>query len=121
MNPPSDNASPVEDSPWRARTSGVARDVDLDRLLRSAAQAKDEAPVEMPFGFDTRVVALSRRNGNGAAFGALLRRVALTAAGVILLATAGAYLEFNRNGDAIATSGNEFAIADSVIQDEVAQ
>jgi hypothetical protein len=114
MNPPSHNASP-------ARTSGAPRNVDLDRLLRSAAQAKDEAPVEMPFGFDTRVVALSRRNGNGAAFGALLRRVAFAAAAVIVLATAGAYLEFDRNGDAITASGNEFAIADSLIQDEVGQ
>jgi hypothetical protein len=107
MNPPSHNASP-------ART-------DLDRLLRAAAQAKDDTPVEMPFGFDTRVIALSRRNGNGAAFGALLRRVALTAAAVIVLATAGVWLEFDRNDDAIVASGNEFAIADSAIQDEVAQ
>ena len=107
MNPPRQTASP-------ART-------DLDRLLRSAAQTKDDAPAEMPFGFDTRVVALSRRNGSGAAFGALLRRVAFAAAAVIVFATAGAYLEFNRNGDAIAASGDEFAIADSVIQDEVGQ
>jgi hypothetical protein len=114
MNPPSDNASP-------ARTSGAARDVDLDRLLHAAAQAKAEAPAEMPFGFDTRVIALSRRNGNGAAFGALLRRIALAAAAVIVLATAGAWLEFNRNDDAIVPSGNEFTIADSAIQDEVAQ
>ena len=97
------------------------KDVDLDRLLRSAARAKEETPVEMPFGFDTRVVALSRRNGNGALFGALLRRVAFVATAVIVLASAGAYFEFNRNGDAIAVSGNEFAIADSAIQDEVAQ
>ncbi len=96
------------------------KDVDLDRLLRAAAQTKEDAPVEMPFGFDTRVVALSRKNGNGALFGALLRRVAFVATAVIVFATAGAYFEFNRNGDAIAVSGNEFAIADSVIQDEVA-
>ena len=96
------------------------KDVDLDRLLRSAAQAKDEAPAEMPFGFDTRVIALSRKNGNGALFGALLRRVAFVATAVIVFASAGAYFEFNRNGDAIAVSGNEFAIADSAIQDEVA-
>lgn len=106
MNRPSDNASP-------ART-------DLDRLLRAAAQAKDDTPIEMPFGFDTRVIALSRRNGNGAAFGALLRRIALAAAAVIVLASAGAWLEFNQGDDVIAASGNEFAIADSVIQDEVA-
>ena len=97
------------------------KDVDLDKLLRSAARVKDDAPAEMPFGFDMRVVALSRKNGNGAAFGALLRRVALVAAAVIVFASAGAYLEFNQNSDAIAASGNEYAIADSAIQDEVAQ
>jgi hypothetical protein len=95
------------------------KNVDLDRLLRAAAQTKDEARVEMPFGFDTRVIALSRRNGNGAAFGALLHRVVLAAAAVIILATAGAWLEFNQDGDEIVGSGNEFAIADSAIQDEV--
>jgi hypothetical protein len=93
----------------------------LDRLLRNAAEAKDDAPIEMPFGFDTRVIALSRRNGNGAAFGLLLRRVAAIAGMVIVFATVGAYLEFSQNGDAILSSGNEFAIADSAIQDEVAQ
>ena len=97
------------------------KDVDLDRLLRSAARGKEGPAPEMPFGFDTRVVALSRRNGNGAAFGALLRRITLVAAAVIVLASAGAYLEFNRNGDEIASSSNDYAIADSVIQDEVAQ
>jgi len=114
MNPPSHNAGP-------ARTSGAARDVDLDRLLRAAAKEKDETPAETPLGFDTRVIALSRRNGNGAAFSELLRRVALAAAAVLVLATAGAWLEFDPNDDAIVASGNEFAIADSAIQDEVAQ
>jgi len=93
----------------------------LDRLLRAASKDKDEAPAEMPFGFDTRVIALSRRNGNGAVFGALLRRVALMAAAVIVLETGGAWLEFNQSDDVLVASGNEFAIADSAIQDEVAQ
>ena len=106
MKPPPQNASP-------ART-------DVDRLLRAAAKTKDEAPAEMPFGFDTRVIALSRRNGNGAVFSALLQRVALVAAAVIVLATAGAWLEFNQSDDVLVASGNEFAIADSAIQDEVA-
>jgi hypothetical protein len=96
-------------------------DVDLDRLLRAAAKEKDQTPVEMPLGFDTRVVSLSRRNGNGAAFSTLLRRIALAAAVVIILATGGAWLELKRNDDASVASGNEFAIADSVIQDEVVQ
>ena len=97
------------------------KDVDLDRLLRSASHLKDDAPVEMPFGFDTRVIALSRKNGKGPAVAGLLRRVALVAAAVIVFASAGAYLEFNQNNEAIAVSGNEYAIADSAIQDEVAQ
>jgi len=97
------------------------KDVDLDRLLRAAARAKEDAPVEMPFGFDTRVIALSRKNGNGPAVAGLLRRIALVAMVVIVFASAGAYLEFNQNRDAIAASGNEYAIADSAIQDEVAQ
>lgn len=95
--------------------------VDLDRLLRSAARVKDDSPAEMPFGFDTRVIALSRGGGNGSAMAGLLRRVALVAATVIVFASAGAYVEFDRSSDAILSSGNEFAIADSAIQDEVAQ
>jgi hypothetical protein len=94
---------------------------DVDRLLRSAARVNDDAPAEMPFGFDTRVIALSRRKGNGAAFGRLLRRITLVAAAVFVFASAGAWLEFAQNGDTSDTSGNEFAIADSAIQDEMAQ
>ena len=96
-------------------------DDNLHRLLRSAAEVKEDAPAEMPFGFDTRVIALARRNGNGVAFAGLLRRITLGAAAVIIFAGAGAYLEIDRNTDAMLASGNEFAIADSAIQDEVAQ
>ncbi|HEV3394293.1 MAG TPA: hypothetical protein VG103_12385 [Chthoniobacterales bacterium] len=95
--------------------------VDLDRLLRNASRAKDEAPAEMPYGFDTRVVALSRRNGNGAAFAMFVRRIAVVAAAVIVFATAGAWFEFNQNGDGIEGISSEFAIADSAIQDEMTQ
>jgi hypothetical protein len=94
---------------------------DLQRLLRAAAKAKEEPPAEMPYGFDTRVIALSRRNGNGAVFGSLLRRITLAAAAVIIFASAGAYLEFAQSGDGTETFGNDYAIADSAIQDEVAQ
>ena len=97
------------------------KDVDLQRLLRAAAKAKEERPAEMPFGFDTRVITLSRRHGNGPAMAGLLRRIALAAAAVIVFASAGAYLEFARSGDPSETFGNEYAIADSAIQDEVAQ
>ena len=36
------------------------KDEKIDRLLRSAAQADDQTEAAMPFGFDTRVVALWR-------------------------------------------------------------
>ena len=106
MNPTKQNASP-------ART--------LDRLLRAAARVQEEPAPDMPFGFDTRVISLSRQTRNGNGLATLLRRISLMAAAMIVLAIAGSYLEFNRNGDPVAGSANEFAIADSVIQDEVAQ
>jgi hypothetical protein len=96
---------------------------DLERLLRSAASAGDHRPIEMPFGFDTRVVALSRRNGNGTMFGLarLVRYVAVAAAAVIVLATTGAYFEINRSNESRELFANDFAIADSAIQDEFLQ
>ena len=99
------------------------KDVGLDRLLRAAAEAKDNPPIQTPFGFDTRVVALWRASGNGATRGLarLIRRVALAAGAVIVLASAGAYFEINQNGQNSDVSANEFAIADSAIQDEFGQ
>ena len=52
----------------------------------------------------------------------VLRRVAFAAVAVIVLAGAGAFFEFNNNdNDVFVSSGNEYAIADSVIQDEMTQ
>jgi hypothetical protein len=91
----------------------------IDRLLRSAAQASDEAPAAMPFGFDTRVVALWRgaaQNGNGEM--RLLRRVAALSAAVIVVSTIATVREANQSREIRESFTNEFAIADSVIQDE---
>ena len=92
---------------------------DVDRLLQSAAQAGEEAPAEMPFGFDTRVVALWRAatpNGNGVM--RLLRRVAVLSAAVIVVSTIAAVREANRSSEIRDSLTNEFAIVDSAIQDE---
>jgi len=99
------------------------KDVDLDRLLRAAAKTKDDAPIEAPFGFDTRVIALWRANGNGAsrALTRLIRRVALVAAAVMVAATIGAYREVKQSRDVGEVFANEFAIADSAIQEEFSQ
>ncbi len=98
-------------------------DVDLDRLLRSAAQVRDEKQLEAPFGFDTRVVAQWRTREEAAALtlARLIRRVALVAAAVTIVATAGAYRESNQNLEKSEPFANEFAIADSAIQDEFLQ
>jgi hypothetical protein len=96
------------------------RDVDVERLMRAAARAKGDAPLEMPFGFDTRVVAQWRAQADAASLGLmrLMRRVAYTAAAIIVFAAAGAYIETERDGDADEPFTNEFAIADATIQEE---
>lgn len=96
------------------------KDKKIDRLLRSAAQASEEVPVPMPFGFDTRVVALwnaAAPKANGLA--RLLRRVALLSAAVIVISTLAAIREARQSREQFGDSfTNEFAIADSAIQDE---
>jgi hypothetical protein len=96
-------------------------DSALHRLLRSAAQVPEKKAAEPPFGFETRVVALWR-SGNGINGGngvlRLVRRVALAASVVIVLASAASFLELRETVAAIEPADNEFAIADSAIQNE---
>jgi hypothetical protein len=94
-------------------------DVDVDRLLRAAAlRSADPA---MPFGFDTRVIALWRANTDAASLGLarLLRRVALVAGGIMIIATAATYVEATQSRESSEPFANEFAIADSAIANEV--
>jgi hypothetical protein len=98
------------------------KDHEIDRLLRSAAQASDEVPAEIPFGFDTHVVALWHAlaaKPNGIAL--LLRRVALLSAAVIAISTLAAVREIKQSRGQYNDFTNEFAIADTAIQDEFSQ
>jgi hypothetical protein len=98
------------------------KDHEVDRLLRSAAQAPGEAPLEMPLGFDTRVVALWRamaEKPNGVA--SLLRRVAVFSAVVIAISTLAAVREIKQSKEQYNDFTNEVAIADTAIQDEFSQ
>jgi hypothetical protein len=91
----------------------------VDRLLQCAAQADEEVPATMPFGFDTRVVALWRAGmpkANGVM--QLLRRVAVLSMAVIVISTIAAIREANQSREIRESFANEFAIADSAIQDE---
>jgi hypothetical protein len=100
------------------------KDKKLDRLLQAAARVGEETPAMMPFGFDTRVVALwSRNRGNSRPNGitSLVRRVALLSAAVIVVSTVAVVLEANQSREINESFTNEFAIADSAIQDEFAK
>jgi len=96
------------------------RDVDLDRLLRAAAPMSEDAP-EIPYAFDTRVVALWRAHGHGEPNGIarLVQRVAVLAAVILIASAAGAYQEVIRSDMSSEPLANDFLIADSAIADEV--
>jgi hypothetical protein len=95
-------------------------DADLDRLLRAAAASPEAAPIETPFGFETRVVAtwraLRSRNGNGRALTWMLRRVVAGALLLTLCAGAGAYWQFSENSELAEPTANAYAIADTLIE-----
>ena len=95
---------------------------EIDRLLRSAAKMGEEHSAAMPFGFDTRVVALWRAalpTSNGLM--QLLRRVAVLSAAVIIISTLAAVREARQSRQQYSELTNEFAIADRAIQDEFSQ
>jgi hypothetical protein len=99
-------------------------DLRLQRLLRSAAHAINQDPAPVPFGFETRVVALWRAenaNAGGNGIARLVRRVAVLAAFVILISGAASFRELVETRDIVEPAANEFAIADSAIQNEFDQ
>ncbi len=98
-------------------------DADLDRLLRSAANALEPAAPEAPYGFETRVLA-SWRAGSGQSNDAadltrFLRRIGAVALAVLALASFGAYRQLSENEARATPQTNEYAIADSTIQTEL--
>ena len=98
-------------------------DQKIDRLLRSAAQAREEVPATMPFGFDTRVAALWRAQEEATTIGLthLIRAVALIAVAVIAIVAAGTYREATATSETDEPFANEYVIADSTIQTELLQ
>ena len=89
----------------------------LHRLFHAAA---GPTPIsEMPFGFDTRVLALARElSPNGSAVIALFaQRAAMIALAIIALATAGLYSTSISNNDL----PTEYAMADTAIQNNLGE
>ena len=97
---------------------------DVDRLLRSAARAK-EPDAEVPFGFETRVVAAwgsGRGAGNDFAdLSRFLRGAGAIACAVLVIAGTAAYRQYREEARFAAVATNEYAIVDSAIQTEFSQ
>jgi hypothetical protein len=93
------------------------KDSDLERLLHAAAETVSDQPNEMPFGFDTRVLAGWRRDltYDFADVGHLLRRVVVLSLAVIAIASAGTYHELRQSDDPGESNSDEYAIVDSAI------
>ncbi len=91
----------------------------FDRLLRLAAQVTEDFPAVPPLGFETRVLAHWRSDLNPVhGLSRLLRRVAFLAVAVMLVSTAAAVRELQQASEVGDSVTNEFAIADSAIQNE---
>jgi hypothetical protein len=91
----------------------------LQRLFRAAAMAETDDPL-MPFGFDTRVLALARegRSNGSAVIASLARGAAMVALLVIAVATADLYRASVSNGQ-LPPSG--YTIADNAIQADLGE
>jgi hypothetical protein len=97
---------------------------DIDRLLRSAARAPEEAAPEAPFGFDTRVIAAWRsgeRVNDLTDITRFLRRTGAVAFIVLVLAGVGAYRQVVTDAALSSPQTTEYAIADSAIQTEFSE
>lgn len=84
----------------------------IDRLLQSAGSVPAEPGAEMPFGFDTRVLAQWRAGlaADPAAIVQMLRRVVFMALALIVLGSAATYREWRHDDPT-----DEYAITDSAI------
>lgn len=96
-------------------------ELSLDRLLRAAAATTNDRPNEMPFGFDTRVLAGWRAGVQCDPFGlrVLLRRVVFFSLAVIALTSAGTYRELRQSEEASEPFLDQYAIADFAINQAV--
>lgn len=99
------------------------RDAHLTGLLKLAAATKTDDPMEIPFGFETRILARWREmnrtdNGDLARF---VRRVALTAIAITILGGVATYRQISEDDEAGEPLTNDYALVDSAIQKQFLQ
>ena len=100
------------------------REAELERLLR-AARGEQSAP-EMPFGFDTRVVALARetrpeQSNSVRELARTFRRIAAGGLVVALIATAATYWQLVENDELAEPLSNDYAFVDTAINSELVE
>ena len=98
------------------------RESELERLLR-AARGDDGAP-GMPYGFDTRVVALALAtrpdsSSDARLIARMFRRIAVGAVIVAAFASAATYWQMEENDELAEPSWNAYAIVDTAINSEL--
>lgn len=98
------------------------RESELQRLLR-AARGEEGTP-EMPYGFDTRVVALARatqreRGREAPAVARLFARIAAAAVIVAVFASAATYWQLEENDELAEPLSNAYAMVDTAINSEL--
>jgi hypothetical protein len=93
----------------------------LERLLHAASKTAPDQPNEMPFGFDTHVLAVWRsgRGRDSVGVGRLLQHVVLVCLAVIALASAGVYHDLRQSQEPGEPSFDQYEIADSAISSAV--
>jgi hypothetical protein len=100
------------------------KNTDVDRLLRSAAHTQQPG-AEIPFGFETRVVA-GWRSDRGASndladLSRFLRGAGAVACAVLIIFGTAAWRQYRDETRFASPATNEYAIADSAIQTEFSQ
>src|SRR5437764_864227 len=96
------------------------RNDSVNRLLRAAASAKSSEAAGIPFGFETRVIALWRAQqsrGNGLALARLLQRVALVAIAITIAAGGAAWWQVAQPDESGGAFASAYSIADTAIED----
>jgi len=93
------------------------KDSDLQRLLRAVAETVRDQPDEMPFGFETRVLADWRAVLTRDFVDVGASSVALSSSRwrLIALASAGTYHELRQSDDPDESNDDEYGIVDSAI------
>ncbi len=98
------------------------RQAELERLLRAARE--DASAPQMPYGFDTRVVALARASGSARSGSVreLVRAFTRIAAGglaVAIIATVATYWQLEENSELAEPETNAYAFVDTAINAEL--